>query len=96
MTSVLSAPVLDARIVRELALSQRVCIRPVMRRVLDRETGGEDQVAIACGSTLEVVCPPCAQKARVLRMQQCQEGWHRTEEPESTRADRGRCGRQPG
>ena len=37
---------------------------------------------IACGSTREAVCPPCARKARVLRMQQCAEGWHRDTEPE--------------
>ena len=82
MTSILAGPELNAQMVRELGVSQRVCIRPVLRRVLDRETGSEDQVAIPCGSTLEAVCPPCAHKARVLRMHQCQEGWHRTEEPE--------------
>ena len=32
---------------------------------------------IPCGSTREAVCPPCADKARGLRMQQCREGWHR-------------------
>ena len=85
MTSVLSGPALNPQMVRELAISQRVCIRPLLRRVLDRETGNEDHVAIRCGSTLEAVCPPCARKAQVLRMHQCQEGWHRTDEPESTR-----------
>ena len=84
MTSVLSGPALNPQMVRELAISQRVCIRPLLRRVLDRETGNEDHVAIRCGSTLEAVCPPCARKAQVLRMHQCQEGWHRTDEPEST------------
>jgi len=58
-----------------------VCIRPLLRRVIDRETDTETRVAIPCGSTRESVCPPCAHKARVLRMQQCAEGWHRTEEP---------------
>ena len=42
---------------------------------------------IACGSTREAVCPPCARKARVLRMQQCQEGWHRDTEPDRPVAD---------
>jgi replication initiator protein RepSA len=34
-----------------------------------------------CGSTVESVCGPCARKARALRMVQCREGWHLTEEP---------------
>src|SRR5215211_2056133 len=73
---------LTADVVRELAVAQHVCIRPLMRRVIDRETDTETTVAIPCGSTREVVCPPCAHKARVLRMQQCAEGWHRSDEPE--------------
>lgn len=72
---------------RELAVSQHVCVRPVIRRVLDRDTDTDIRVAIPCGSTRETVCPPCAHKARVLRMQQCQEGWHRTDEPETDPAD---------
>src|SRR5829696_6945741 len=74
---------LSADMVRDLAASQGVCVRPIMRRVLDRETGSDTTVAIPCGSTREAVCPPCAHKARVLRMQQCAEGWHRAEESES-------------
>src|SRR3954454_12309614 len=80
--AVAELPIITADIARELAIAQRVCIRPVMRRVEDRQTGAEDHVAIPCGSTREAVCPPCAHKARVLRMQQCTEGWHRTDEPE--------------
>jgi hypothetical protein len=76
---------LSAQVVRELAIEQGVCIRPLLRRVLDRETGAETTVAIACGSTREAVCPPCAHKARTLRIQQCAEGWHRTEEPERSK-----------
>ena len=68
---------------RELAVNAGVCVRPLMRRVLDRDTGTETRVAIACGSTREAVCPPCARKARMLRMQQCPEGWHRATEPET-------------
>lgn len=66
---------------RELAIGAKVCVRPLMRRVLDRDTGVEERVAIPCGSTRETVCPSCAHKARVLRMQQCAEGWHRTDDP---------------
>lgn len=67
---------------REVALAHGVCSRPVIRRVLDRDTGGDTQVAIPCGSTRERSCPACAAKARRLRIQQCAEGWHRDTEPE--------------
>src|ERR671912_1908646 len=67
---------------REMAVNNGVCVRPVMKRVYDRETSAETRIPIACGSTREAVCPPCARKARVLRMQQCQEGWHRDTEPD--------------
>ncbi|WP_041790554.1 replication initiator [Microlunatus phosphovorus] len=67
---------------REVAASQGVCGRPLIRRVLDRDTGTDTQVAIPCGSTRERVCPACAAKARRLRIQQCAEGWHRDTEPE--------------
>ena len=75
-------PRITPTMARELAVSEHVCIRPVIRRVLDRDTGTDTTVAIACGATLETKCPPCAEKARVLRMQQCAEGWHRDHEPE--------------
>ena len=68
---------------REVAQAHGVCIRPLMRRVLDRETGTDTRVAIPCGSTHESVCPACATKARLLRIQQCAEGWHRDTEPDS-------------
>ena len=67
---------------REVAASQGVCGRPLIRRVLDRDTGTDTQVAIPCGSTRERACPACAAKARRLRIQQCAEGWHRDTEPE--------------
>ncbi|QDP95831.1 replication initiation protein [Microlunatus elymi] len=73
---------LTTDMVRELAVAEKVCVRPLLRRVLDRETGIEETVPIPCGSTLESVCPSCAHKARVLRMQQCAEGWHLGTEPE--------------
>ena len=75
-------PRITATMARELAVAERVCVRPVIRRVLDRDTGTDTTVAIACGSTRETHCPPCAEKARVLRMQQCAEGWHRDHEPQ--------------
>ncbi|WP_210414769.1 replication initiator [Microlunatus elymi] len=65
-----------------MAIVAKVCVRPLLRRVLDRTTGVEEVVPIPCGSTLESVCPSCAHKARVLRMHQCAEGWHLGSEPE--------------
>jgi hypothetical protein len=76
-----------ADIARELAIAQRVCVRPVLRRVIDQAGGGEEVVAIPCGSTHEAVYPPCADKACRLRIQQCAEGWHRTDEPERDHDD---------
>ena len=67
---------------REVAAAHGVCGRPLIRRVLDRDTGTDTQVAIPCGSTRERACPSCAAKARRLRIQQCAEGWHRDTEPE--------------
>ena len=66
---------------RALAASARVCGRPMLRRVHDRQTGSEEVVPIPCGSTREAVCPACARKARTIRIQQCTEGWHLTDEP---------------
>ena len=71
-----------AGMARELAVAEKVCVRPVMRTVTDRLTGAATTVPIACGSTRESRCPSCAHRARVLRMQQCAEGWHRSDEPE--------------
>ena len=67
---------------RALAASARVCGRPMLRRVHDRATGTEEVVPIPCGSTREAVCPACARKARIIRIQQCTEGWHLTDEPD--------------
>jgi hypothetical protein len=47
----------------------------------DPDTGELRYVPMPCGSTVESVCGPCARKARALRMVQCREGWHLTEEP---------------
>ena len=66
---------------RALAESARVCGRPMLRRVHDRATRTEEVVPIPCGSTREAVCSACARKARIIRMLQCTEGWHLTDEP---------------
>ena len=36
---------------------------------------------IPCGSTRDSRCPACAAKAKRLRMHQCREGWHLTDDP---------------
>jgi hypothetical protein len=66
--------------IREVAASQGVCVRPVLRKVIDRQTGETHKLVIPCGSTREYLCPPCAKKGQRLRMQQCEEGWHLKEE----------------
>lgn len=63
------------------AESAGVCIRPHVRRVTDMVSGWTTAVPIPCGSTREVVCKPCAVKARRLRMHQCREGWHLAVDP---------------
>jgi hypothetical protein len=75
-------PALNPELVREAALVAGVCAHPVIARVTDTETGEARTVPIACGSTREDRCPPCADRARRLRMQQCREGWHLDTEPE--------------
>lgn len=75
---------LDA--VQEYAVKERVCIRPLLRRVIDRETGEAAVVALPCQSTRESRCPSCAARARTLRMTQCLAGWHLDEEPEWQRS----------
>src|SRR5262245_47040023 len=73
---------LDPELVREAALNQGVCARPVIAKVTDLETGETKVVPIWCGSTREDHCPACAERARKLRLQQCREGWHLDTEPE--------------
>ncbi|MET1058216.1 MAG: replication initiator [Nocardioides sp.] len=80
-TVLMPGPVTATRLVHELAENNGVCVRPLMRRVTDRESGHVQRVVIPCGSTRESVCMPCASKGRRLRMQQCAEGWHLVEDP---------------
>ena len=73
---------LSAESLRDVALDQGVCIRPVMHEVYDTVTGATQLIPTPCGATRDSKCPSCAAKNRKLRMQQCREGWHLTEEPE--------------
>src|SRR3954447_6172707 len=75
------APVLTPEVVRDYAAHAGVCVRPLVRRVTDRETGAVSTVLIRCGSTHETTCGPCADRARRLRMQQCAAGWHLQDDP---------------
>jgi hypothetical protein len=72
---------LAADVVVAAAEQNGVCVRPFTMEVGDPDSGELRYVAVPCGSTVESVCGPCARKARALRMAQCREGWHLTEEP---------------
>ena len=72
---------LAADVVAAVADQHGVCIRPFTMEVGDPDTGELRYVPLPCGSTVASVCGPCARKARALRMAQCREGWHLTEEP---------------
>lgn len=74
---------LDTDDYRAAAEDAGVCVRPVIHKVTDTNTSVVRLVPIRCGSTRASVCPPCAEKARRLRMHQCREGWHRTIEPDT-------------
>lgn len=63
-----SLALITGAMAREVGAAQGVCGRPLIRRVLDRDTGTDTQMAIPCGSTRERVCPCCAVKARQLRI----------------------------
>ncbi|MGH3822554.1 MAG: replication initiator [Pseudonocardiaceae bacterium] len=72
---------LAADVLVAVADQHGVCVRPFTMEVGDPATGELRYVPLPCGSTLESVCGPCARKARALRIVQCREGWHLTEEP---------------
>jgi hypothetical protein len=77
---------LSAGSLREVAEAQQVCVRPVVHEVYDTVTRRTRLVPTPCGATRDTRCPPCADKNRRLRMQQCREGWHLEEEPVRRRA----------
>ena len=72
---------LARQVVRDLAAEHGACLRPVQLRRTEIDTGYVEQVLIPCGHTLASVCPPCAERARILRAAQCREGWHLDHEP---------------
>ena len=76
----MAAP-LARNVVKELAAEHGACLRPVQLRRTEIDTGHVEQVLVPCGHTLASVCPPCAERARILRATQCREGWHLDQEP---------------
>ncbi len=66
---------------RAYALHAGVCVRPVLREVVDTWTGDTQVIPIRCGTVREDKCPPCAARNRSLRMSQCAEGWHLADDP---------------
>jgi hypothetical protein len=68
--------------IRKIAEACGGCLRPVQLRCTDTQTGKTEQVMIPCGATLASICPPCAERARMLRVVQCREGWHLEDEPD--------------
>src|SRR5215470_16394073 len=69
--------------VRMLAEASGGCVRPVQLRKTNLDTGQTEQVIVPCGSTLDSVCPACAERCKSLRVQQCRDGWHLEDEPVS-------------
>src|SRR5689334_10286673 len=77
---------LSTEVAQVIAEQHGVCVRPLAMRRIDTTTGRIDIVPVACGSTRQEQCCPCADKARRLRMAQCREGWHLDSEPAIQRA----------
>src|ERR1022692_3773948 len=71
-------------VVRELAVSNGACVRPVQLRRTDLDTGRTEPVLVPCGHTLASVCPSCAERKKALHAAQCREGWHLDHEPAIT------------
>jgi hypothetical protein len=71
-------------VVRDLAIENGACIRPIQLRRTNLDTGETDTVLVPCGHTLASVCPSCAERAKTLRAAQCREGWHLEDEPDIT------------
>jgi hypothetical protein len=68
-------------VVKQVAMEYGACIRPIQLRKTSLDTGEVEQVIVPCGATLDSICPPCAERNKVLRAAQCREGWHLEEEP---------------
>ncbi len=69
------------QVLREVAESVGVCVRPLAIRRTDTHTGLTEIIDVPCGARLASQCKPCAERNRRLRIQQIREGWHLAEEP---------------
>ncbi|WP_254858348.1 replication initiator [Protofrankia sp. BMG5.30] len=72
---------LARQVLEAVAVDNGVCLRPLAMRRIDLTTGETETVPVPCGATLASKCPPCADRARRLRMAQCKAGWHLDDEP---------------
>jgi hypothetical protein len=72
---------LARQVVEAVAVQESVCVRPVAMRRVNVDTGETTIIPAPCGATLASKCPPCAERARRLRMAQCKAGWHLDDEP---------------
>ncbi|MGF7238232.1 MAG: replication initiator [Frankia sp.] len=68
-------------VLEAVAVDHGVCIRPLAMRRTNLTTGETEIIPAPCGATLAATCPPCAERARKLRMAQCAAGWHLDDEP---------------
>ena len=55
---------LARQVVRDLAVDNGACIRPIQLRRTDLDTRAIEQVLVPCGHTLASVCPACAERAK--------------------------------
>jgi len=58
---------LARQVVKDLAIENGACIRPVQLRRTNLDTGEQDTVLVPCGATLASICPACAERAKNLR-----------------------------
>ena len=72
---------LAREVVRDLAVENGACVRPIQLRRTNLDTGENEQVLLPCGHTLASACLACAERAKTLRAAQCRKGWHLEDEP---------------
>jgi hypothetical protein len=72
---------LARHVLRATAEHAGVCVRPVLLRRTDRDTGRTEIIEVPCGARLAAKCKPCAERNRRLRIQQIRDGWHLADEP---------------
>ena len=74
-------PVLSAPVVEAIAIANGVCVRRVPLGRIDTVTSEIVIIDVPRGATVTSKCPPCATRARLLRMVQCRQGWRLDAEP---------------